>query len=437
MFGQLFGKYLVKKGLLTEEEYKDAIKEHFGRRVKIGTIAMAEGLLSQEQVDDIHRQQRQFDKFFGDIAIENQMLTKEQVEELLAKQGNPYLQFLEVLLDTGKITISQMDQEFAAFQKDNGFSDEDMQALKHDDFESLVPIYAFSAKPYVTDLASLVLRNINRFVSRDFYIGKIEHVGRMDYKCLAGQELVGEHNVALAIMGEEQWDAFLKVASACAEENFTRVEEDALDAACEFINCCNGLFVSRMSEKNVELDMEPVYAFEDQEIYGEVYLVPIFIEGKEIKLVIAVDTEAELGQIPHKFSYEKRDSSVAIGLAKGTVVIVDDSKLSRKILRNMLEEEDYAVVAEATDGEEAISAYLQYKPDIMTMDITMPNMNGIEAIREILSIDPDAKIVMISAAGQQKKIIEALKIGAQRFITKPFEKSEVISCVEAVVKSKF
>ncbi len=437
MFGQLFGKHLVNKGILTEAEYREAIQEHLGRRVKIGTIAMAEGYLSQEQVDEIHRQQRQFDKFFGDIAMEREWLTKEQVDELLAKQGSPYLQFLEVLLDMGKLTISEMDQEFLEFQKENGFSDEDMYALKHDDFESLVPIYAFSSKPYVTDIASLVLRNINRFVTRDFYIGKIEHVGRMDYKCLAGQELIGEHNVALAIMGEEQWDAFLKVASACAEENFTRVEEDALDAACEFINCCNGLFVSKMSEKDVELDMEPVYAFQDQEIYGEVYLVPIFIEGKEIKLVIAVDTEAELGQIPHKFSYEKRESSVAIGLAKGTVVVVDDSKLSRKILRNMLEEEGYAVVAEATDGEEAISAYLQYKPDVMTMDITMPNMNGIESIREILSIDRNAKIIMISAAGQQKKIIEALKLGAQRFITKPFEKNEVISCVESIVKSKF
>lgn len=436
MFGQLFGKHLVNKGILTETEYREAIQEHLGRRVKIGTIAVAEGYLSEEQVEEIHRQQRQFDKFFGDIAMEREWLTKEQVDELLAKQGSPYLQFLEVLLDMGKLTISEMDQEFLEFQKENGFSDEDMYALKHDDFESLVPIYAFSSKPYVTDLASLVLRNINRFVSRDFYIGKIEHVGRMDYKCLAGQEMIGEHNVALAIMGEEQWDAFLKVASACAEENFTSVEEDALDAACEFINCCNGLFVSRMSEKDVELDMEPVYAFQDQEIYGEVYLVPIFIEGKEIKLVIAVDTEAELGQIPHKFSYEKRESSVAIGLAKGTVVVVDDSKLSRKILRNMLEEEGYAVVAEATDGEEAISAYLQYKPDVMTMDITMPNMNGIESIREILSIDPGAKIIMISAAGQQKKIIEALKLGARRFITKPFEKNEVISCVESIVRSK-
>ena len=80
----------------------------------------------------------------------------------------------------------------------------------------------------------------------------------MDYKCLAGQELIGEHNVALAIMGEAEWDAFLKVASACAEESFTKVEEDALDAACEFINCCNGLFVSKMSEKEVDLDITTV-----------------------------------------------------------------------------------------------------------------------------------------------------------------------------------
>lgn len=437
MFGQLFGKHLVKKGLLTEQEYKDAVKAHLGRRVKIGTIAIAEGLLTQEQVIEIHRQQRQYDKLFGDLAVENGFLTEEQVEKMLAKQGSPYLQFLEVILETGKITINEMEQQFVAFQRENGFSDEDMQALKRDDFERLVPIYAFSSKPYVTELASLVLRNINRFVTRDFYMGKIEHVGRMDYKCLAGQELIGDHNLALAIMGEEQWDAFLKVASACAHEDFTNVEEDALDAACEFINCCNGLFVSKMSEEDVDLDMEPVYAFEDQEIYGEVYLVPVYIEGEEIKLVIAVDTEAELGQIPHKFSYEKRESSVAIGLAKGTVVVADDSKLSRKVLRNMLEEAGYAVVAEATDGEEAISAYLQYKPDVITMDITMPNMNGIESIREILSIDRDAKIVMISAAGQQKKIIEALKIGAQKFITKPFEKEEVIECIEIIVKSKF
>lgn len=434
MFAQLFGKHLVNKGIITETECKEAIKTHLARRVRIGTIAVAEGLLTQLQVEEIHRKQKQTDKRFGDIAVEEHLLLETQVTELLEKQGNPYLQFLEVLLDMGKITISEIEREFVEFQKENGFSDKDMQALKKDDFETLVPIYAFSSKPYVTDLVSLVLRNINRFVTRDFYIGKLSHVNRMDYKCLAGQELRGEHTIALAIMGEEQEEAFLKIASACAKETYTQVEEDALDAACEFINCCNGLFASEMSEKGVELDMEPVYAFQNQEIYGEAYSIPVYIEGNEVMLVIAIDTDAELGQIPHKFAYEKVESSVAIGLAKGTVVIADDSKLSRKVLRNILEEEGYAVVGEATDGEEAISAYLQYKPDVITMDITMPNMNGLESVAEILSIDKTANIIVISAAGQQKKIIQALRLGAKRFITKPFEKAEVISCVKSVLQ---
>ena len=434
MFGQLFGKYLVNKGMLTEEEYRDAIQKHLSVRVPIGTIAVAEGILTEKQTEEIHRLQKQFDRKFGDIAIEKGYLTETQVEELLKKQGSPYLQFLEVLLDSGKITISQMDVEFAAFQKENGFSDTDMQALKKDDFERLVPIYAFCSKPYVTNLVSLVLRNINRFVTRDFYIGKIYHVREMDYKCLAGQETSGEHTIQIGFAGETDTKAFLKLASAIGGENYEEVGEDALDAACEFVNCISGLFATDLDELDVEIDMEPVYAFQNQEIFGEVYVVPLYIEGEEVKLIIDVDNEAELGQIPHRFLYEKVESSVAIGLAKGTVVIVDDSKLSRKVLRTIFEDAGYAVVAEATDGEEGIAAYLQFKPDIITMDITMPNMNGLESLKEILLMDKKANVVMISAAGQQRKIIEALKIGAQRFITKPFEKDEVIECIEAMMK---
>lgn len=436
MFGQLFGKYLVKKGKLTEEEYRSAIQQHLTIRVPIGTIAVAEGVLTEAQVGEIHRQQKQFDKLFGDIAVEKGYLTAEQVEELLHKQGNPYLQFLEVLLEMEKLTISEMDAEFAAFQKENGFSDAEIKALKHDDFEKLVPIYAFSSKPYVTNLVSLVLRNINRFVTRDFYIDKIYHVKAMDYKCLAGQETAGEHCVQIGFAGEKEIGAFLKLASAVGGETYEEVGEDALDAACEFVNCISGLFAANLGELDVDMDMEPVYAFENQEIFGEVYVIPLYIDGEEVKLIIDVDNEAELGQIPHKFLYEKVDSNVAIGLAKGTVVIVDDSKLSRKVLRNMLEEAGYAVIAEATDGEEGIATYLQFKPDIVTMDITMPNMNGMESLKEILYMDKSANVVMISAAGQQKKIVEAIKLGAKRFITKPFEEEDVISCMDSIMKAK-
>ena len=413
MFGQLFGKYLVKKGMLTEEEYRDAIQKHLSIRVPIGTIAIAEGLLTEAQVGEIHRQQKQFDKLFGDIAVEKGYLTEEQVEALLRKQGNPYLQFLEVLLDMGKLTISEMDAEFAAFQKENGFSDAEINAL-----------------------VCLVLRNINRFITRDFYIDKIYHVREMDYKCLAGQETVGDHNIQIGFAGENDTRAFLKLASAVGGENYQEVGEDALDAACEFVNCISGLFAADLGDLDVDMDMEPVYAFQNQEIFGEVYVIPLYLDGEEVKLIIDVDNEAELGQIPHKFLYEKVESSVAIGLAKGTVVIVDDSKLSRKVLRNMLEEAGYAVIAEATDGEEGIAAYLQFKPDIVTMDITMPNMNGMESLKEILVMDKKAQVVMISAAGQQKKIVEAIKLGAKRFITKPFEEEDVISCMDSLMKAK-
>ena len=201
MFGQLFGKYLVNKGVITQEDYKELIKKQLEVRVKLGTIAVADGLLSEEQAELVNKLQKQFDKRFGDIAIEKGFLTEAQVDELLKKQGNPYMKFLEVLLESGKVTISQADAEFAAFQKDSGFSNDDMNALKKDDFERLVPIYAFSSKPFVTDLVCLILRNINRFVTRDFYLGKIEHLDKLDYKCLAGQKTVGVHSIQVAVAG--------------------------------------------------------------------------------------------------------------------------------------------------------------------------------------------------------------------------------------------
>lgn len=434
MFGQLFGKHLVKKGIISNEDYRELVQKQLSTRAKLGTIAVADGLLTEEQAEHINKMQKQFDKRFGDIAVEKGLLTEAQVQDLLKKQGNPYMQFLEVVLESGKVAVSDLDAQLDVFQKENGFSKEDMEALKQDDFERIVPIFAVSSKPYVTDLACLVLRNINRFVSRDFYIGKIAHIQEMEYTCLAGQKTVGEHDIQLALASQEDVRAFLKVASGFADEVYQEIKEDVLDAACEFINCISGLFAAVQSEQNVDFDMEPVYAYEKQDVVGDVYVLPIYIEDREVQLVIAVDADAEMGQIPHKFSYEKMESSIAIGLAKGRVVVVDDSKMSRKILRNILEDAGYAVVEEATDGEEAIAAYMQYKPDILTLDITMPNMDGIEALKEIMSLDRKAKVVMISAAGQQKKIIEALKVGAQKFITKPFEQSEVIECVDALMK---
>ena len=94
------------------------------------------------------------------------------------------------------------------------------------------------------------------------------------------------------------------------------------------------------------------------------------------------------------------------------ILIVDDSRTSRKILKGILEGEGYEVVGEATNGQEGYDRYVELKPDVVTMDITMPVLDGIEALKKIKSEYPDAKVVMVTAAGQKTKMVEAVQNGA-------------------------
>jgi two-component system, chemotaxis family, chemotaxis protein CheY len=103
-----------------------------------------------------------------------------------------------------------------------------------------------------------------------------------------------------------------------------------------------------------------------------------------------------------------------------TVMIVDDSLFMRKMLRDILEEEEYVVIAEASDGDEAVQKYRECRPDLVTLDIVMPNKGGIEALQEIRSLDPAARVVMCSAIGQEALTAAATQAGAKAFILKPF-----------------
>ncbi len=117
-----------------------------------------------------------------------------------------------------------------------------------------------------------------------------------------------------------------------------------------------------------------------------------------------------------------------------TVLMVDDSRTSRKILRGVLERGGFEIIGEAGNGEEG---YLQYKalqPDIVTMDITMPVMDGIESLSLIKKENENAKVVMITAAGQKEKMVEALKRGAEEFIIKPFDEKEVLETLNRVAE---
>lgn len=115
-------------------------------------------------------------------------------------------------------------------------------------------------------------------------------------------------------------------------------------------------------------------------------------------------------------------------------VIVDDAIFMRTVLRKIIEQvEGYKVLGEGSNGHEAIEAAKKYQPDIMTLDITMPEMDGILAVPEILKVSPKTRIIMISAMGQQSMVIEAIKMGAKDFVIKPFEKSRVFQAIKNVM----
>ena len=116
------------------------------------------------------------------------------------------------------------------------------------------------------------------------------------------------------------------------------------------------------------------------------------------------------------------------------VLIVDDSRTSRRILKDILERADYSIVGEAINGKEGVDLYKKLQPDIVTMDITMPEMDGIEALKQIRKEFPDAKVVMITAAGQKDKMMEAVKLGAAEFVSKPFVEETVLDAMEHCFK---
>lgn len=115
------------------------------------------------------------------------------------------------------------------------------------------------------------------------------------------------------------------------------------------------------------------------------------------------------------------------------VLIVDDAAFMRMMLKNILGANGHEIVGEAADGVQSLEKYAQLKPDLVTMDIVMPQLDGIEATREIMTSHPEAKIVMCTAVGQQAKVLEAMKAGAKGYIVKPFQAPKVVEEINKVL----
>ncbi|MBQ8379949.1 MAG: response regulator [Clostridia bacterium] len=116
-----------------------------------------------------------------------------------------------------------------------------------------------------------------------------------------------------------------------------------------------------------------------------------------------------------------------------TILICDDAAFMRLMLKDLLKKNEYNVVGEVVNGKEGIEKYQELKPDLVLMDITMPEMDGITALKEIMKIDKEAKVIMCSAMGQQDKVAEAMKLGAKDFVVKPFQPDKLLEVIKKVV----
>lgn len=430
MFTQLFGNYLVETGVITQEENRKLHEELAQTRVKLGTIAVADGVLTEKQVEEINHLQTQQDKRFGDIAIELGYIKETTLDAMLSKQGNASMKFYQLLNEKKGISMDDIEEHVKGFGKKYGFTVNELAAIKNDDYATLISLFAIVRDKLITDLAGLVMRNLTRFVSSDFYFDRMKKTTNYSYSILAGQKAFGDNAIYLGFATKDDPDGLVELAKGYGKNVAIGGSEEIYDALCEFANLNNGLLSSELSKHNEFSDMNPPEVYLRQTIGGSAYVMPVYIKGKKFDLVISTDEDFVPGLTPHQLNIAKAEELTDVSDADKKIMIVDDSSLIRKMLRQLLERNGYVVVAEAVNGAEAVALYDKVKPDLVTLDVTMPVMDGVEALKEIMERDRNAKVIMLTAAGQEDKVIEALKVGAKAFISKPFDETDLLKNLE-------
>jgi len=289
MFSQFFGNYLLETNKITAEQLNSCMDYIKCNRVRMGLLAETEGLLTREQANELNLLQKKSDKRFGDLAIEKGYLTSADIDYLLQQQGNPYLIFIQALQEEKVLSAEEIDDCMTSFQQDKGYSDSIIEAIKQGDIENILPAFVSPEPEGYMSLISLSLRCIIRFVSTYIRFEKGEFVKSHSAHALAYQHTVGDQNSLLGFSCEG--DDLLIIARQFSGEDFTQMDEDALDAIAEFTNCINGLYASELSFKDVEIDMEPpLYGLDSSLDFGgqEFYVLPLFIEGKKTQLIIKI-----------------------------------------------------------------------------------------------------------------------------------------------------
>ncbi len=151
---------------------------------------------------------------------------------------------------------------------------------------------------------------------------------------------------------------------------------------------------------------------------------------RENGAVVVLDLDALINQV---FALVAHDGHARRSFLSHTVLVCDDAIFMRTMVGDILTQAGFEIVGEAETGVQAVEKYRELRPDLVTMDIVMPDMGGIDAVREICKLDPNARILMCSAMGQQALVVEAIQAGAKDFVVKPFQPSRVLEAVQRVL----
>lgn len=294
MFGIYFGNYLQNKGVISLEQHQEILKEIKSARLKMGLLAVVNEMMTEAQAEQVNQLQQMQDRRFGDIAIEKGYLTQEQVETLLKQQGDQYLLYVQALTEHGYLTLETIQSELNAYKKEERLSALDLDCIKSSDLDKIVQVFLKepSVPPIVKDYIALMARNMIRFIDTDLRLEQAEKINSVSLPFVASQELEGDFHFFVGLSGDT--DATLTVASAFAKEEFEIVDEDALDSICEFINCNNGLFASKLSEEDIIVELMPPAMYTSStkiQTEGAMYKMPMYVSGKKLELIICLEAK--------------------------------------------------------------------------------------------------------------------------------------------------
>ena len=286
MVEYILGNYLVETGKISKEQLAQTLADQDTVRVKLGLIAVAEGMMTLEQTAEINRLQALMDQRFGDIAVQKGYLTDEQVGKLLKKQGNAYLTFIQTMVDSQLLDMEDVELVVNTFRLINGYSNSEMEDLKSDETERIVPLFIPEEAKQFADIISTAVKTLIRLIDRHIYIGKAELTTTFPQKDMVSQSLEGENGLICCL--SEGNGALLQVCSKYAKEEFEQLDLDSLDAAGELLNCINGLYASGLSRDGKFLElMPPDYSDVTAKAKTEICKVPVFIDDKKFYFTVA------------------------------------------------------------------------------------------------------------------------------------------------------